>query len=105
VPCGGMRQAPRVAAGTVLTADGTGSGGPAPESSRGEGGAPLDPRRAIAAGLLLAAGAVLVAGAVIGRRRHDDPEDPPSAGRSGAGEETRQRLTLVPVPNEAAPRA
>jgi len=101
VPCGGIRQAPSVVAGTTPTGLRD-----TPNASRPTFGSTTvdvasDARRPIVAGLLLLAAVVLVGVAAVGRRRPPDDEGTDGAVDLADETETAPHLTLVRVPPES----
>ena len=99
VPCGGVRAAPSVAAGTRLT-DAPGRVDPAAGSASAALEA-ADLRRPLAAAFLLIAAIPLVVAALVRRFR---PEGEPAPEEDGEPSEVSgARLTLVPVPHEGGP--
>ena len=101
VPCGGMRSAPNVAAGSTTAAFGYRSDVPGRELATAALPVAADVRRMIVAGLLVAAAIALVGGAVLGRRGSPDPDAPIGEGESTDPTEVAPTLTLVPVPRES----
>ena len=103
VPCGGIRQAPSVVAGT--THMGLRDTQNPSQSTFGSTAANVasDVRRPIVAGLLLLAAVVLVGGAAVGRRPSPDGEVAAGAADLADETETAPHLTLVRVPPESGP--
>jgi hypothetical protein len=103
VPCGGLRSAPTISGDATLAAVGRSAGAPGPAPVSTGGGAAIDPRRPLVAGLLLAAAAVLAGGAALGRRRGSRDEEPASPDDADDAAGPEPRLTLVRVPHEGGP--
>ena len=103
VPCGGIRQAPSVVAGTTRTGLRDTPNASRPTFGSTAADVASDVRRPIVAGLLLLAAVVLVGGAAVGRRRSPDGEVTAGAADLADETETAPHLTLVRVPPESGP--
>ena len=103
IPCGGIRQAPSVVAGTAPTELRDTPNASRPTFGSTTADVASDARRPIVAGFLLLAAVVLVGGAAVGRRRPPDDEGTDGAVDLADETETAPHLTLVRVPPESGP--